>query len=118
MLTTPLRVRAVGDTRAIVVKFTEADGSILDLTDCSLQLSVNVDENPADPAATNVMSLTAEVDVATGYATFPLEQADADALEPRVGTAAYWYDVVLTDASGATDTVIKGRLPVTGNITP
>ena len=118
MLSLNLRIRAVGDTRPIVIDFTEADGSILDLTDCSLQLSVNVDENPADPAATNVFTLTATVDVALGRATFPLEQADADALTPRVGNLAYWYDVVLTDASGATDTVIKARLPVTGAITP
>jgi len=118
MQSTTLRIRAVGDTRAIVFRFTEVDGSILDLTDCSLQLSVNVDENPADPAATNLFTLDGTIDVATGYATFPLEQAQADAFEPRVGNLAYWYDVVLTDASGATDTVIKGRLPVTGSITP
>ena len=118
MQTLTLAVRAVGDTRAIVLKFTEADGSILDLTDCSAQLSVNVDENPADPAGTNLFTLDATIDTATGYATFAVSQVQADALEPRVGALAYWYDVVLTDAAGATDTVVKGRMPVTGSITP
>lgn len=115
-----LRPRVTGDTWPFVIDILDADGAPLStVEDYTYELSVNAEENPADPATSDVFTLTGTVTDATlGRVEFVPTQEQADDLVPLADAASYWYDVVVTDGADRTVTVLKGRLPVTGNITP
>jgi hypothetical protein len=115
MTVSNLPVRAAGDTWPIDLALTDGAGAAIDITGYTFTLAVNDEENPADPEASNVISVAgAIVDADAGTFRFAIEQADADALVPTA--TPYWFSVRMANAGGDSATIMKGRLPVTGSI--
>lgn len=110
-----LPTRVTGDTWPIDLKLTDASGTAVDLTGYTFTLAVNAEENPANPGATNIVSIAgAIVDAAAGTFRFVISQINADLL--LSATAPYWFSVRMANAGGDTATIMKGQLPVTGAI--
>ena len=97
-----------GDTKDLVLKLTQ-NKQVFDLTDFSAVLGVNIEENPTEDNC--VFKSMATVDAATGALTFPFAVEDVD----RIGD--FYYDIQLTDGSGKTSTIRKGKIVFTQDIT-
>lgn len=114
-----LSMRATGDTWPIDLRLTDAEGTAIDISGYTLEMSVNEAENPDDPEGTNLFTITGSiVNASDGRFRFAVSEGNAALLVPLAGGAAYWYDVQVTDGDGAITTIMKGRLPVTGSLTP
>ena len=114
-----LSMRATGDTWPIDLRLTDSAGDPVDISGYTLALSVNERENPTDQASTNVFTVAGSItNAADGQFRFAISGVNADLLVPLTGNAAYWFDVRVTDTDGLVTTIMKGRLPVTGAITP
>ena len=87
-------------------------GLPLDLTGCSLLLTVDALPDPPD-ATTQVFQLTGVIDAnpATGKVYFTPQITDTAAV------GSYYYDVQLTDADGNIRTVVKSTLTIAMDIT-
>lgn len=90
-----------GDTAADSITITYRSGTVIDLTGCTVILTVNSELNPTD-TANQVFSLTGtSPDPTNGIVLFYPDSTQAD----HVGV--YYYDIQLTDSSGYKRTVAK-----------
>jgi hypothetical protein len=89
-----------------------ASATPIDLTDCSLLLTVDTLADPPDDT-TQVFQLTGSLDAdpTTGKVYFTPDTTDT----ATVGT--YYYDVQLTDADSNIRTVVKSTLTISMDIT-
>lgn len=104
--------RVRGDTYAdqITVK-NYRTGAVVDLTNCTLTLTLNSERNPTD-ATTQIFQITGVVDnPATGVATF----TPTTEMVNRVGL--YYYDIQLIDGNGIIRTLVKDVYQFTQDIT-
>ncbi len=116
--TLDLRPRATGDTWPIAFDLVGADlEPLTTAADHTYELSMNVDENPTD-RGTDLFTLTGEIVDGVARLEFSLTQPEADLLVVLPDQAAYWYDLRVTSGAGKTATILKGRQPITGPITP
>lgn len=102
-----------GDSYPIVLTIKDSATSLpLDLTSCSLLLTVDTLENPPD-ATTKVFQVVGvlDADPTTGVVVFTPTTADTAV------AGDYYYDVQLTDADGNVRTIVKSTFTVTMDIT-
>lgn len=79
------------------------DGVAVNITGCTFKLSVNSEKNPSS-TATQLFTVTGTITSATaGEVQFSPTTVQANQAPGR-----YYYDVEMTDASGAIRTVVKG----------
>lgn len=105
--------RVRGDTKAIPYILTTDDtGLPVDIAGYSFLLSVDTQQNPPD-SATQVFQVAGSiVDAPSGKLQFQLTELQADQT-PDV----YWYDVQVTEDTGAIVTLLKGKWRVRQDIT-
>lgn len=105
--------RVRGDTKPIPFILTTDDtGLPVDITGYTFLLSVDTQQNPPD-AVTQVFQVAGSIiDAPNGKIQFQLTIGQAD---QTPGT--YWYDVQVTEASGAIVTLLKGKWRVRQDIT-
>jgi hypothetical protein len=105
--------RTRGDTYRMRISFEEeGTGTPLDLTNCSLLMTVSSEEQPDD--TTNQLFQLAGSIVAPatdGVADFEMSAAQADNL------GELFYDVEITDVSGKTRTILEGPFTFSQDIT-
>lgn len=95
-------IRYRGDTAADQFTITR-DGAAVNITGCTFKLTVNSQKDPTD-TANQLFSLTGTITGASsGQVEFAPTSLQADQLPGR-----YFYDVQMTDATGAVRTAIKG----------
>lgn len=102
-----------GDSYPIAFTLKDAATSAaIDLTGCSVLLTVDTLANPPDDT-TNVFQLTGVIDAVptTGKVYFTPTSTDT----ATVGS--YHYDVQLTDADGNIRTVVKSTLTISMDVT-
>ncbi len=102
-----------GDSYPILFTIKDAASSTpIDLTGCSLLLTVDTLAEPPDDT-TQVFQLTGALDASpsTGKVYFTPDTTDT----ATVGS--YYYDVQLTDADGNIRTVVKSTLTIAMDIT-
>lgn len=100
-----------GDTDKIGVQLS-SKGAPINLTGCSLMLSVSAVSNPK--SSTEIIqqtTATLDDDPSTGKAYFEFDPGDWD----FIGT--YYYDIQLTYADGTVKTVTKSHLTIEQDIT-
>lgn len=97
-----------GDTKNLVLKLTQ-DKQVFDLAGFSAVLSVSGEESPT--TAGYEFQSNADVDAVEGLLTFPFVADDVD----LVGD--YYYDIQLTDGTGKTSTIRKGKFVFAQDIT-
>jgi hypothetical protein len=108
----PTIERHRGDTYANVLTFKNADGTALNLTGYTLVLTVDRRREPSD-GTTQLFQLTGTLtDAPNGKASFTPTLMQAGATP---GT--YYYDVQLTDGSGAIKTAGPGKYVFKQDIT-
>lgn len=90
-----------GDTAPDSITVTYRSGTVIDLTGCTLLLTVNSELNPADATNQTFQLTGTSPSPETGVVLFYPNSTQAD----HVGV--YYYDIQLTDASGYKRTVAK-----------
>lgn len=105
-------VRTRGDTHPIRVTLIDGDGAALDLTGCSLVLTVSSQEDPPESLAPQVALLGSIVaPEADGIVEFEMTELEADFV------GLYYYDIQITDASGYIRTALRGTFEMRQDIT-
>jgi hypothetical protein len=102
-----------GDSYPITLTLTDkATAAAIDLTGCTLLMTVDETENPTDDS-TMLFEVEGALDAdpETGKATFTPLAADT----ATVGN--YFYDIQLTDADGNIRTVVKSTFVISQDIT-
>jgi hypothetical protein len=88
------------------------DNAAVNIAGCSFKLTVNSEKDPTN-SLSQLFSLTGSITSAPlGYVEFAPNATQADQLPGR-----YYYDVQMTDASGAIRTVSKGSYRFLQDIT-
>jgi hypothetical protein len=100
-----------GDTAADQFTITR-DGTAVDITGCSFKLTVNSEKDPVD-ATTQLFTVDGTI---TGAAAGEVEFAP-DATQADQSPGRYYYDVQMTDATGAIRTAAKGVYRILQDIT-
>lgn len=100
-----------GDTAAD--QFTvKRDGAAVDITGCSFKLTVNSEQNPTD-TSTQLFSISGVITSAVnGEVDFSPTSLEADQ-----APGDYFYDIQMTDGTGAKQTIEKGRYRFKQDIT-
>lgn len=101
-----------GDSYPITFTLKDSAGSTIDLTGCSLLMTVDQLENPPDDT-TKLFDVTGALsdDPTTGVVMFTPTSANTATI------GSYFYDVQLTDAYGNIRTVAKNTFTVSQDIT-
>ena len=100
-----------GDTRDITVTVYDTDGSVLDLTDYTMTITVKKDPNAADASA--ALQTTAVIaSPATGVGVFGLTAANTN-----ITPGTYSYDVQVNKSTRNVYTVLSGTFQVLQDIT-
>ena len=102
-----------GDTRNIQVTFKDTDGSVLDITDCTVFFTVNASDNPlTDVDAVISKEVTAHTDAEAGISTIELTSSDTE-----VTPGSYYYDIQLKDTANAILSSYSSNLTIVADIT-
>jgi len=94
-----------GDDETIALTRHAADGTALDITDYTIQLTIKSDASDADTDAVLQKTVTTHTDPANGETAISLAASET---EPLAGT--YYYDLREQTAAGVWNTLIVGRL--------
>lgn len=105
-------VRYRGDTVADRYVVKDASGAVVNITGCSFKLTINSLKTPPDITTQLCQIVGVIVDAATGIVDFPFTVGDADQV-PGV----YFYDIEMTDASGAIETLVVDKYTFKQDIT-
>lgn len=100
-----------GDSYPIPFTLTDPAGAVLDLTGCTVVLTVSAEAEPEDDTAQicQVAGVLAD-DPTTGGVSFTPTTADT----AEVG--GYYYDIQVTDADGHVRTPVKSTLTISQDI--
>jgi len=101
-----------GDTKAIALHFTNADGSDKDITDWTVFFTLKKSELDTDAEAKIVKNVTEHTVPLEGKTQFTIEPADTLHLVP----GKYVYDVQ-TKNGDTISTLVKGVLTIIGDVT-
>ena len=101
-----------GDSYPIAFTLKDASGLYIDLTGCTLKMTVDTLENPPD-STTRVFEVAGVLadDPTTGVVYFTPTSLNTATI------GAYYYDVQITDIDGNVRTVVKNTFTISQDIT-
>lgn len=102
-----------GDSRDVVVRFRDSDGTALSITNGTVFFTVNAESNPSsDTGAAISKDITDHTDAENGVSTISLSAADT-----TITPGDYYYDIQLKDSDGDITSSYTGELTVVADIT-
>ncbi len=103
-----------GDTNTYTGTVTDSTGAVVNLTGCTLRFTAKLNRTDADNATGAIKKYTGSgithVNAAAGTYRITLSPSDTSAL---TAATLYFWDLQLTDGSGAVFTCDKGTLTIT-----
>ena len=100
------------DNKTFTFYFYDEAGNAIDLTSCTLFITVKQNADDLDASAKILTTLTISTPATAGIATWALVPADTQYL-----LGIYFWDVQLKDASGNIITLINDKLEVIQDVT-
>ena len=102
-----------GDTKRIMLEFTDTDGTAINLTNALVFFTMKTKPTDADADAVLAKTVSSHTDPTAGKTEIVLEHSDTDDLTP----ASYYYDIQLVLSNGFVATIDNGKVKVLTDIT-